>query len=267
ASTGHTQLAWAYTVLECQSPAAAQCTFMWQRYAKLAPTQTDALNLLHAACGHAPAACEQMATWHTERGHALAAAAYRKRAEAGRHPGGGGSAAPPASANNALALATDLAAIMHVSGAPRTDAIDQMVTEELQQPAAPVAHAAGKPHAKAWRMHAALVGTSSDGCTSTALLDRHQVSLDKCIVEVRPFDGDQIAILNRCSNPVDVAYAASEGANAASPLRLDQHEARSIGISHTQVGTLTYAVCADGCRVTGETGTWSPQDMLYNCSK
>ena len=37
-------------MLECESPTGAQCATMWQSYAKLAPSQTDALNVLHAAC-------------------------------------------------------------------------------------------------------------------------------------------------------------------------------------------------------------------------
>ena len=69
-----------------------------------------------------PAACEQLAAWHSERGHTLAAAAYRKRVEAAR------GAQQPRSANS-LALATDLAAIMHLSGAPRTEAIGQYASD------------------------------------------------------------------------------------------------------------------------------------------
>src|SRR5690348_13743032 len=76
------ELAWASTVLECESPSGARCVAMWQQNAKLAPTQTDALNVLHVACDHLPEACAQLAAWHAERGHALAAAAYQKRAHA-----------------------------------------------------------------------------------------------------------------------------------------------------------------------------------------
>src|SRR5439155_26568567 len=92
ASASNGELAWAYTVLACGSPSGAQCTVMWQRYAKLAPTQTDALNVLHAACDHIPGACEQLAGWHTERGHRLAAAAYQKRVDAARSSRADGSA-------------------------------------------------------------------------------------------------------------------------------------------------------------------------------
>ncbi len=267
AASGHSQLAWAYTVLECQSQTATQCGVMWKQYAKLAPTQTDALNVLHVACDHSQSACEQLTSWHLEHGHPLAAAAYRKRAEAARSSHGEGSAAPPTRSASALALATDLAAVMHVSGAPRTDAIDQMVVHEQSAPIAPATHAAAKP--KAWPMHAG-AGTHSDGCAADATLDRHQVPLDKCILEVRPFDGDQIALLNHCSNPVNVAYIAtrSSGSPVTNQLRLDRFEARSIGLSHHDVGTLTYAVCSDGCRVTGgDTTAWSSTEAIYNCSK
>ena len=264
ASTGHTQLAWAYTVLECQSQAATGCAALWQQYGKLAPTQTDALNVLHAACAHDPSACDQLATWHTERRHPLAAAAYRKRAEAARH-----FATSTSRTTAATALATDLAAVMHVSGAPRTDTIDEMVGQEIR---APIARTISKPRAKAWPMHAAELGNAADGCKTTAPRDRHDVPLSKCIGEVRPFNGDQIALVNRCGAAVTVAYTGARGdtssSSAPTQLRLDRYEARSIGVSHSDVGTLAYAVCGDGCRVTGTlSGPWTAQDALYDCAK
>jgi hypothetical protein len=261
ASAGNTALAWAYTVLECESPSGAQCSTMWQQYAKLAPTQTDALNVLHAACDHQPAACEQLAAWHTERGHLLAAAAYHKRATL-QAPAG-------------TALATDLAAIMHVTDAPpRTDAIAQLVGHELRAPVArTTASALVKPERKAWPMHAAVEGTSSDACAATAPLDRHPVPLAKCVSEVRPFDADQIAIRNRCSQPVTVAFAGARADHTTftKQVRLDAYEATSAGISHTELGPLTYAVCAADCRVTRSpddvTASWTGNDERYYCTR
>lgn len=265
ATAGKSDLAWAYTVLECESPAASQCVVMWKQYSKLAPTQTDALNVLHVACNHAPAACEQLAAWHTERGHTLAAAAYHKRS----------SAAPQPRAASALALATDLAAVMHVSDLqPRTDTIAQMVGRELH---APTMHASAAAKAdakrKAWPMHAATMGTSSDDCATTATRDRNKVSLAECVREVRPYDGDQIAVLNRCSEPITVAYAGARADHStyANQLRLEPHEALGAGISHRDVGELTYGVCAGECRVTSSpddvTASWTGQDAHYYCTK
>jgi hypothetical protein len=261
ASAGNTRLAWAYTVLECESPAAAQCTTMWQQYAKLAPTQTDALNVLHTACNHSTAACEQLATWHTERGHVLAAAAYHKRAAM---------LAPAGSS-----LAADLAAIMHLSGAaPRTDAIAQAVGHELRAPKARATTATlAKPVRKAWPMHAAPAGSTSDACPTTALLDRHQEPLAKCISEVRPFDDDQIAVRNRCSQAVNVTYAGARADHTTftKQVRLEPYEALSAGISHTELGPLTYAVCPGDCRVTRTpddvTASWTGNDERYYCTR
>lgn len=256
AAAGNSPLAWAYTVLECESPAAAQCVPMWQRYYKLAPTQTDALNVLHAACSHQPAACQQLAAWHAERGHPLAAAAYQHM-EAAR-----GSAAPRAS--NALALATELGGAMHVAAPVRTEPIAQMIGHAMHAPAL-----AAKPTRKAWPMSAAELGVADDGCSPTGLLDRHQVSLDKCIGEVRPLEADQIAIRNRCGTPVTVAYSGMAGNRAtSSQLSLERYEALSIGISHREIGKLTFAVCGGGCRVTGsEAAQWTANDPIYNCTR
>jgi hypothetical protein len=267
ASSGNGQLAWAYTVLECESPNAAQCTSMWQTYVKQAPTQTDALNVLHVACDHAPDACEKLASWHAERGHTLAAAAYRKRVEAARQPAAPGSGAQPPRTTNAVALATDLAAVMHLSGTPRTDAIAQMVGHQLH--AAPIAKAT-KPEPKALPMHAAELAITSDGCAKTALLDRHQESLDKCISEVRPLHDDEISIRNRCGAPITIAYAGARGdrSTVGNHFRLERYEARAIGATHRDIGPLTYAVCADGCTATGmDSAAWNGQDALYNCNK
>ena len=255
---GKGELAWAYTVLECESPTGAQCAAMWQRHAKLAPTQTDALNVLHVACEHLPAACERLAAWHSERGHMLAAAAYHKRSE---------TPAPSRSAN-ALALGTDLAATMHLSGAPRADSIAQPIGHELS---APVEHPAIKPKAKAWSMHAASQGASSDACPSKVMRDREQVSPSSCVTEVRPFDGDQIALLNHCSEAISVAYAGARADHStyANQVRLEANEAHSVGISHRELGPLTYAACAGLCRVTGNSGdntAWSGTDATYYCT-
>ncbi len=264
AHAGHPELAWAYTVLECESPTGAQCVAMWQRHAKVAPTQTDALSVLHAACDHVPAACEALAAWHTERGHVLAAAAYHKRAG---QPG-------QARAVSSLALANDLAAVMHVSGTtPRTDAIAQLVGHELRAPGAQLAAAKPKLQRKAWPMHAATQGTSTDACPATAMLDRHPTPVEQCVTEVRPFDVDQIALMNRCSQAVVVAYAGARADHStyANQLRLDRYQARSIGISHRELGPLTYAVCADACRVTGSpddvTASWTGNDARYYCAR
>ena len=261
ATAGHNELAWAYTVLECESPHGTQCVAMWQLYAKVAPTQTDALNVLHAACDHVPAACEQLAAWHTERGHVLAAAAYHKRAD-GAQP----------RAASALALATDLAAIMHVSDAqPRTDGIAQMIGHEMRAPAHAPAAAAAHKELKAWPMHAASLGSNADGCASTAKLDKHDVSLDKCVTEVKPLQGDQIALLNRCSQPITVAFAGARADHSTftARLRLDRYEAHSAGASHTDVGKLTYAVCVDGCRANSSpddvTTSWNDPTAEYYC--
>lgn len=273
---GHGELAWAYTVLECESPSAAQCVAMWQRYSKLAPTQTDALDVLHAACDHLPAACAQLAAWHTERGHALAAAAYQKRAEATRQAPAAGSGAPSEQerAANALALATDLAAVMHVTDAPpRTDAIAQLVGHELRAPAAQPT--AAKPHIerKAWKMHAAELGSTSDACTTKTTVDKHPVAPHECVSEVRPFEDDQIALRNRCAEAVSVAYAGARAdhSTAADQLRLRPYEARSIGISHRDVGPLTYAVCPDTCSISGSpdsaSAAWTGQDSSYYCTR
>jgi hypothetical protein len=263
ATAGHGELAWAYTVLECESPAGAQCVAMWQSYAKLAPTQTDALNVLHAACDHVPAACEQLAAWHTERGHVLAAAVYRKRGEAGQP-------AQPRTVN-ALALATDLAATMHVSDAPRTDVIAQSIGHELRAPVARVAAAPQAP--KAWPMHAASQGASSDACASTAKLGNEKVSLDRCVSEVKPLDGVQIGLLNRCSQAITVMFAGArtDHSSFAGRLRLDRYEAHSAGASHADVGRLTYAVCPDGCRPTSTpddvASSWTDPETTYYCVK
>jgi hypothetical protein len=252
ASAGNNDLAWAYTVLECESPTGGQCAVMWQRYGKLAPTQTDALNVLHVACGHLPAACEQLAAWHTAHGHAQAAALYQKAQQA------------PAT------LAADLAALMHLP-APRTDRIAQMVGRELR---APVAHAAAvtKAKPKAWAMHAATLGDSSTACTPTALRDRKQVPLSECVHEVRPFDNDQIAVVNRCSQAVTVAYAGArpDRSTFVKQVRLEPYEAQSAGTTHRDVGQLTYAVCGGDCRVTSSpddaTASWTGQDAHYYCA-
>jgi hypothetical protein len=238
---------------------------MWQSYAKLAPTQTDALNLLHTACAHNPAACGQLVAWHTQRGHSLAAAVYQKRAMAQT------SLEPRASI--ALSLATDLAMLMHVSDAPpRTESIAQNVGRQLRAPVTQ-AVAATKTRPKAWAMHAATEGGSSDGCATTAVLDRHQVSLASCIAEVRPFDGDQIAVRNRCSVPVTVSYAGGRttGSPFVKQVRLEPFEALSAGISHREVGALTFGVCAGECRVTSSpddvSAGWTGQDGMYFCAK
>ena len=274
AGTGNGQVAWAYTVLECESETAAQCVVMWQRHAKLAPTQTDALNVLHAACDHVPAACEQLAAWHSERRHVLAAAAYQKRAEAARLSSRKGSAAQPRSAN-ALALAADLAAVMHLSDTPpRTDVIIQMVGRELRAPTTrEVAFAKPRPEDKAWPMHAAAHGASSDACVGTALLDRHPTSLGECVTEVRPLNEGQIALRNRCNRAINVAYAGTRADHSTytNQLRLEPYEARSAGISHLELGPLTYAVCAGECRVTSglddATGSWNGQNADYHCAR
>jgi hypothetical protein len=255
-TAGKRELAWAYTVLECESPRGTQCVAMWQRHAKLAPTQTDALNVLHAACGHLPAACEQLAAWHRERGHVLAAAAYQKHAATG--------------AGNAVALADDLAAVMHVSDAPpRTDAIAQMVAHELP---APVVHpAAVRASPKPWAMHAAELGASADGgCATTAMLDKHPVGLEKCVIEIKPLHGDEIALLNRCGDPINVAYAGARAGNTfMNRIRLRPYEAHGAGGSHADIGRLTYAVCRDGCRATNMpddvSASWTAQDTRYYC--
>jgi hypothetical protein len=256
ASAGNTPLAWAYTVLECESPGASQCVAMWQRYSKLAPTQTDALNVLHAACSHQPAACQQLSAWHAERGHVLAAAAYQ-HVEAAH-----GSGAPRS--GNTLALATELGTALHVAAPVRTEPIAQMVGHALHAPSV-----VAKPTSKAWPMSAAELGVADEGCTPTGLLDRHQVSLDKCISEVRPLEADQIAIRNRCGTAVSVAFSGLTGNRTTSnQLTLDRYEALSIGLSHKDIGKLKYAVCGGACRVTGsEAGQWTANDPLYNCSK
>ena len=264
-TSGHGDLAWAYTVLECESPSGTRCVEMWQSYAKLAPTQTDALNVLHSACDHLPAACGQLAAWHTERGHTLAAAAYQKRVEAAKQ-----APAQPRTAN-AQALATDLAAVMHVSDAPpRTDAIAQMIGHEHRAPAAAASPSAQQSQ-KAWSMHAASFGTGSDGCPTTAKLQDHPVPLDKCVSEVPPLDGKQIALRNRCSQAVTVAYAGARADHSVywNRMRLDLYEAHSAGASHADVGRLTYAVCTDGCRVTSSpddvSASWTDPDSTYYC--
>jgi len=265
AGAGKGELAWAYTVLECESPTGSQCTTMWQSYAKLAPTQTDALNVLHGACNHLPAACEQLAAWHTERGHVRAAAAYQKH--------GTGQPTQPRSVS-ALALATDLAAVMHVADAqPRTDRIAQMVGRELRAPAMSAPSAKLAPQRKAWKMHAATLGTSSDACATTAPLDRHPVSLAECVREVRPFEEDKIALVNRCGAAVNVAYAGARADHStyANQLRLEPYEGLSAPLSHRDLGELTYAVCPSECRVTSSpddvTASWTGQDAHYYCTK
>jgi hypothetical protein len=277
ATAGHGELAWAYTVLECESHSGAQCAAMWQRHAKSAPTQTDALNVLHAACGHVPAACEQLAAWHTERGHVLAAAAYQKRVDAARQSNHDGAAGPPAQphAGNTLALAADLAAIMHASDAPtRTDPIAQMVGHELRAPIPhDVAAATPQPQRKAWPMHAAEQGASSDACVGTAKLDHHPVALGACVREVRPLVEDQIALHNRCSEAITVAYtgARADHSTYTNQLRLEPYEARSAGISHRELGALTYAVCSGDCRVTSSpddaSASWTGQVATYSCAR
>jgi len=256
AAAGNTPLAWAYTVLECESPGASQCVPMWQRYNRLAPTQTDALNVLHHACSHPPAACQQLSAWHAERGHVLAAAAYQ------HVQAGGGSGAPRS--NNTTALATELGTALHVAAPVRTESIAQMVSHALQAPAL-----VAKPARKAWPMSAAELGVNDEGCTPTGLLDRHQVSLDKCISEVRPIEADQIAIRNRCGAAVSVTFSGLTGNRTTSnSLSLLPYEALSIGLSHKDIGKLTFAVCGGGCRVTGsEAAQWTAADPIYNCSK
>lgn len=272
---GHGDLAWAYTVLECESPGAAHCVEMWQRYAKLAPTQTDALDVLHAACDHVPAACAQLAAWHTERGHTLAAAAYQKRVAAAHEAPAEGSAAPAEQvrAANALALAADLQAVMHVSDAPpRTEAIAQMIGHELRAPADATA-AKPRIERKAWKMHAAELGSSSEGCAAKLTLDGHPAAPRDCVSEVRPFEADQIALRNRCAEAVSVAYAGARAdhSTAADQLRLRPYEARSLGISHRDVGPLTYAVCPDTCSISGSSdsasASWTGQDASYYCTR
>jgi hypothetical protein len=253
AGAGKNDLAWAYTVLECQSPTGGECAVMWQSYAKLAPSQTDALNVLHVACGHLPAACEQLAAWHTQRGHALAAAVYQKHATAQA---------------GASTLAADLAAVMHIQTS-RSDRIAQAVGRELR---APVTHAVAKVTPKAWSMHAATLEDSSTTCAPTALRDRKQVPLSECVHEVRPFDEDQIAVVNRCSQAVNVAYAGArpDRSTFVKQVRLEPFEALSAGISHREVGPLTYAVCAGECRVTNSpddaSAGWTGQDTRYYCA-
>jgi hypothetical protein len=275
-NAGHGELAWAYTVLECESPTGAQCVAMWQRHARSAPTQTDALNVLHVACDHEPAACEQLAAWHTERGHVLTAAAYQKRVESARQSRHDAIAGPPEQphAGNTLALAADLAAVMHLQdGPPRTDAIAQMVGHELQAPVVHDVATALQPQRKAWSMHAAEQGASSDGCASTAKLDRHPVAFAQCVREVPPLIDDQIALHNRCSQAITVAYTGARADHTAytNQVRLEPYEARSAGISHRELGPLTYAVCAGDCRVTSSpddaTASWTGQIASYYCTR
>ncbi|HEY1558107.1 MAG TPA: hypothetical protein VGF94_24925 [Kofleriaceae bacterium] len=248
ALSGRGDLAWAYTVLECESPTGANCAVMWQLHGKYAPTQTDALNVLHEACGHLPAACEQLAVWHTQRGHTRAAAAYHK------------------DAGNAHALATDLAAAMHIADAPpRTDAIDQMVRREVSAPVAPpIESMHAKPDRKAWPMHAAALHASADGCSAKVTLDRRPASPSQCIAEVRPLQGDQIALLNRCDQAVAIVYAGTRPNRTAvtDRLRLERYEARSLAISHHDLGPLTFAACPGECRT-----NWNGHDSEYDCGR
>jgi hypothetical protein len=261
ANSNNNSLAWAYTVLECQSPTGSECATMWQSYARLAPTQTDALNVLHTACAHNPSACAQLATWHTQRGHSQAAAIYDKRATA--------AAQDP---HAALSLATDLAALVHISDAPpRTDSIAQNVGRQLR----PITHAVAttKSRPKAWAMRAATEGGSSDGCATTAMLDRHPTPLAGCVAEVRPFEADQIAVRNRCGQALTVAYAGAraDGSTFVKQVRLEPYEALSAGISHREIGPLTFGVCGGECRVTSSpddvSASWSGQDGMYFCAK
>ena len=267
AGTGNHQLAWAYTVLECQSAEGVDCVAMWRRFAGFAPSQTDALNVLHTACPHLPAACEQLATWHTERGHVLAAAAYAKRADPSEPP-----ADPDASTPQALDA--ELAAIMHAQGAqPRTDVIDQQIGHAPPAAArpAPVA-AAPPPRAQAWPIEAADLVTSSEACATTATADRHQVPLAKCIAEVPSLDNDPIVLRNRCGEAITVAFGGTRADHSTytSQLQLEPYEALATGISHHDVASLTYAVCVRACVITSHSddvhASWTGDDTSYFCT-
>jgi hypothetical protein len=264
AGDGHADLAWAYTVLDCESQHPAHCAAMWQRNAKFAPTQTDALNVLHSACAREPSACTELASWHRVRGHSLAASAYDKHAEALKHSHAG----PEKAHDNALALAGELATVMHVSGA-RTDAIAQMIGH-APLPVAPVV-AAAKPSAKAWPMHAASLISSSSTCSGAPVIDRHPVALEQCVSEVRPFTGEEIALRNRCNRAVTVVYKAERGRSPyVNQIRLEPYEGRSLGITHHELGELTYAPCLDNCMATinadDRSSPWKGDEGIYYCS-
>jgi hypothetical protein len=249
AKAGKNDLAWAYTVLECQSPLATECPLMWQSYSKLAPTQTDALNLLHDACSRTHAACQLLAAWHRERGHMQVAASYEKHF------------------TSAAALATDLTAIMHGQGAkPRTDPIAQMIGH------APRAPVAAKKQPKAWPTRTASFISSSDTCRAAVMIDRHEVTIDKCVGEVRPIEQDQITLRNRCNVAITVSYAGEgiDHKTYANKIRLEPYEALGLGMAHTQIGELTFASCPNECTATTNpddvSSPWQGADTLFYCS-
>jgi hypothetical protein len=125
---------------------------------------------------------------------------------------------------------------------------------------------------KAWPMHAATMGSSSGGCPTTVALDKHPIAPSQCVTEVRPLDDDQIALRNRCSEAVTVAFSAARANNTTftNQIPLEGYEARSTGISHRDTGNLTYAVCPGSCRITrgpDELGAWDGQSTTYYCTK
>jgi hypothetical protein len=136
-----------------------------------------------------------------------------------------------------------------------------------------LATAPTRPERKAWPMQAATQLSSFDACGTTATLDRHPVPLDKCVTEVRPLVADQIALHNRCGQAITVAFtgARADRSTYTNQLRLERYEARSAGISHREIGPLTYAVCAGECRVTTSaddvTASWTGQAATYFCSR
>ena len=267
ALTHHGDLAWAYTVLDCESPHPGRCALMWKQYNKYAPTQTDALNVLHNACSRSANACEQLGAWHRDHNHPLAAAVYDKRAEAERKPG--------KVSENVAALSRDLAGLMHVTDTPRTDVVAQMVGSKLDAPITPVV-AAAKPNAKAWPVHTAALATMSDGCTFTnaqPIIDRKPVGIDHCVGEVRPWEGDQIVLRNRCNIGVTVAFAGTrtDQTTFASVLHLEPYEALPTVTSHKEVGQLTLASCPNQCMPSvdaeNRVAVWKGGDQLYYCSR
>jgi hypothetical protein len=248
ATSGRLDLAWAYTVLECESPLASECAVMWQSYSKNAPTQTDALNVLHNACSRTHSACQLLAAWHRERGHYQIASAYDKHT------------------TSATALANDLVAIMRASSAhPRTEPIVQMVGHALRAPVV------AKKQAKAWGSRTASFLSGSDSCKGTVMIDRRETTIDKCIGEVHPMQEDQIALRNRCNRSIWVSYAGEgiDHKTYANKIRLEPYEALSLGMSHRQIGELTFASCPDECVATSNpddvSSPWNGDSMFY-CS-
>jgi hypothetical protein len=76
---GKRDVAWGFVVHACEMSNPTGCASAWRRHNDLAPTRTEALELLHEACSTEPAACGELASWHARRGHSSVSQDYESK--------------------------------------------------------------------------------------------------------------------------------------------------------------------------------------------